>query len=309
MDRTPGNPSPRRKGRGGKQPDGALRPVLLKRLRLRCGEWVMKELRVNRHLQPFDQETPHRHPHGQLLLYLRGRGTQRIGSKIHPVAPGAVFFIPPGKEHSFLEQSPRLAICMVADLDGEGPVRLGVSSGWLPAEELARVRQRINNLAHHRDPSDGSNAGLELGPGAAALLLLESCRRACLIQSASDPAEAADSSLTRRLLRSLDPGGLAPAPGEIARRVGLQQDYLNRLVRRGTGLTLGQWRASQLLKASERELAKGESIGEAAVRLGFSDPNYFSRWFRRQTGVTPGAWQKSFRGGGSALAEVKNNHP
>ncbi|MFZ4387390.1 MAG: helix-turn-helix domain-containing protein [Chthoniobacterales bacterium] len=207
------------------------------------------------------------------------------------MAPGALFFIPPGKEHSFLEQSPSLAICMVADLDGEGAVRLGVSSGWLPAEELARVRQKINNLAHHRDPSDGSNPGLELGPGATALLLLDSWRRACLVQSGSDPPEAADSSLTRRLLCSLDPGGLAPAPGEIARRVRLQQDYLNRLVRRGTGLTFGQWRVSQLLKATERELAKGESIGEAALRLGFSDPNYFSRWFRRQTGITPSVWQ------------------
>ena len=284
MDRAPRHPSPRSKGRPGKQPDGALRPVLLKRLRLRCGDWVMRELRVNRHLQPFDQETPHHHPHVQLLVYLRGRGIQRIGKLIHPVAPGAVFFIPPLTKHAFLEHSPRLAICLVADLSGQGPIKFGRAAGWLPAEELARVRERLNRLAHEREGS----TPLQLGAGGTALLVLESCRRAC---RASPHPEVEGSTISRRLLRALKPKEPIPSPGELARRIGLQQDYLNRLVRRGTGLTLGQWRAQELLRACERELSKGDVIGKTAIRLGFSDASYFSRWFRRQTGITPSVWQ------------------
>lgn len=265
-----------------------VRPILLRKLHLRCGDWSVKELRVNRHLQPFDLGTPHRHPHGQLLLYLRGHGEQRIGSLRHPVGPGAVFFIPPGAEHAFLEHSPRLAICLVADLSGTGPSRFGTATGWLPAEELAHVRERLNQLAHKREAREGGDNPLELGAGGAALLVLESCRRAC----SGEPPERGDgTAITRRLLRSVKPGESVPSPGKLARRVGLQQDYLNRLVRRSSGLTLGQWRARELLKACERELSKGGPIGAAALRLGFSDPNYFSRWFRRQTGMTPRAWR------------------
>lgn len=271
-----------------------IRPILLKRLHLRCGDWMVRELRVNRHLQPFDQEQPHHHPHAQLLLYLRGRGEQRIGQRHLPVGPGAVFFIPPGMEHAFLEHSPRLAICLVADLSGAGPKHLGTATGWLPAEELARVRERINQLSHEHPKMQPSPGALELGAGGTTLLLLESCRRACL---AIPPVTNEGSAITKRLLRSLDSNGLPSTPGQLARTIGLQQDYLNRLVRRTTGLTLGQWRCKELLKACERELARSGPIGEAALRLGFSDANYFSRWFRRQTGMTPRSWQTRSRTG------------
>ena len=269
-----------------------LRPILLKRLHLRCGDWTVTELRVNRHLQPFDKKSPHHHSHGQLLLYLRGRGEQRIGRHHHPVRPGTVFFIPPGTKHAFLEHSPRLAICMVADLGGAGPVKLGTVTGRLPAEELARARERLNQLAHEHLGRGESPSSLELSVGGTTLLLLESCRSACLSPA---PPQGEGSTVTKRLLRAISPGEFPPSPGELARRVGLQQDYLNRLVRRSTGLTLGQWRARELLKASERELARGGAIGEAALRLGFSDANYFSRWFHRQTGMAPGSWRAQTR--------------
>ena len=268
-----------------KQP---IRPILLKRLHLRCGDWMVRELRVNRHLQPFDQDQLHHHSHGQLLLYLRGRGEQRIARRHLPVGPGAVFFIPPGTKHSFLEHSPRLAICLVADLSGSGPKQLGTASGWLAAEELARVREIINHLSHEEGVNPLSAGSLELGAGGNTLLLLESCRRACLsrAQTANE-----GSAISKRLIRAMDASGLPPMPGQLARRVGLQQDYLNRLVRRGTGLTLGQWRDRELLKSTEKVLSKGGRIQEAALQLGFSDANYFSRWFRRQTGMTPRSWQ------------------
>ncbi|MEI6321520.1 MAG: AraC family transcriptional regulator [bacterium] len=265
-----------------------IRPILLKRLHLRCGDWTVRELRVNRHLQPFDQDQPHHHSHGQLLLYLRGRGEQRIAKRRLPVGPGAVFFIPPGTKHSFLEHSPRLAICLVADLSGTGPKQFGIASGWLPAEELARVRERINKLSHENPEKQSSPRSLELGAGGDTLLLLDSCRRACMALS---PAASEGSAISKRLIRAIDPGGLPPMPGELARRVGLQQDHLNRLVRRSIGLTLGQWRDRELLKATEEILSQGGRIQAAAMKLGFSDANYFSRWFRRQTGMTPRSWQ------------------
>jgi AraC family L-rhamnose operon transcriptional activator RhaR len=100
--------------------------------------------------------------------------------------------------------------------------------------------------------------------------------------------------LMRRLERvwSRDGEGRWPGPAELAKRVGLQKDYLNRMVRHGTGLTLGQWRARELLRNVEQDILKGVRISLVADRAGFLDQNYFSRWFRKQTGLAPSKWRK-----------------
>jgi len=261
-------------------------PIVLRRLRLHCGDWSVRALRVNRHLQPFERYAPHRHPHGQMLLYLRGHGEQRVGRHKHAADPGTVFFIPPGRIHEFREHAPRRAICLVADLGGPAAKRQGFRRGHLSAEALASVRQQVAAL------SSESGRHLDLTAGGAALLILDACRRACAGESAAPQAGTA---LLARLRRAWRPGadGRWPRPGELARRAGLQKDYLNRLVRRACGLTLGQWRDRELLRAAEKELRRGSRVSAVSGSLGFSDPSYFARWFRKQTGLPPSHWQPS----------------
>ena len=267
-----------------KTPPAPVTPLVLRRLRLRCGDWSVRALRVNRHLQPFERYAPHRHPHGQLLLYLRGHGEQRVGRQRHPAGPGAVFFIPPGRIHEFRERAPRRAICLVADLGGAAPKRDGFRRGQLSAESLASVRQQVAALS----AENGRN--LDLTAGGAALLILDACRRAC---AGENSAPRSGSSILGRLQRAWRAGadGRWPRPGELARRTGLQKDYLNRLVRRACGLTLGQWRDRELLRAAESELKRGTRVATVSAALGFSDPSYFARWFRKQTGLPPSHWQ------------------
>jgi len=265
--------------------EAPLQPVLLRNLQLRCGDWSIRSLRVNRHLQPFDRVAPHTHTHGQLLLYLRGRGEQQVDQKKWPVGAGAVFFIPPGKKHAFRETGPRRAICLVVDLAGGGVRRWGFRHGFLPAERMAEVRQRVAGMG------EGRSSGLELSAGSAALLVLEVCRQACrggLVKN------EAGSPVIRRLERvwRMDEEGKWPRPGELAKRVGLQKDYLNRMVRLSSGLTLGQWRAGELLRSVEADIQKGLRVFEVSSRAGFTDQNYFSRWFRKQTGLAPTKWRK-----------------
>jgi AraC family L-rhamnose operon transcriptional activator RhaR len=259
-------------------------PIVLRRLQLRCGAWSVRSLRVNRHLQPFDRYAPHRHPHGQLLLYLRGYGEQRIGPKRYSVGPGAVFFIPPGRIHEFREKAPRRAICLVANLGGAGPKAQGISRGWLSAEALAKVRQHVADL------SAESGQNLDLTAGGAALLIIETCRAAC---SKNAPPSRTGAGITERLRRALHPDDNSrwPRPAELARRVGLQKDYLNRLVRRACGLTLGQWRDRELLREAENKLRRGLTVTAVADELGFNDSSYFARWFRKQTGLPPVQWR------------------
>ncbi len=259
-----------------------VQPIILRRLQLRCGDWSVRSLRVNRHLQPFDRFAPHRHAHGQLLLYLRGRGEQRVGQRRHPVGPGAVFFIPPGRIHEFREQAPRRAICLVADLSGAAPKKSGFRYGRLSAEALATVRQQVATL------SEESGRHLDLTAGGAALLIVETCRSACSGEASPHPG----TTVLARLQRAwrMNDGGHWPRPGELARRTGLQKDYLNRLVRRACGLTLGQWRDRELLRTAENELKRGVRVAAVSESLGFSDPSYFARWVRKQTGLPPSHW-------------------
>ncbi len=265
--------------------DAPLQPLLLRNLQLRCGEWSIRSLRVNRHLQPFDRVAPHRHPHGQLLLYLRGRGEQEVEGKKWSVGAGAVFFIPPGRRHAFRETGPRRAICLVVDYQGEGPKGWGFRQGFLPAERMAELRQRVTSMSGERA------GGLELTAGSATLLVLEVCRQACgwRGRGLGDRAQ-----ILRRLERiwKRSEEGRWPRPGELARRVGLQKDYFNRQVKLACGLTVGQWRARELLRAVEADLQKGTKISVVADRAGFLDQNYFSRWFRKQTGLAPTKWRK-----------------
>lgn len=261
-------------------PDVPLQPIVLRELRVQCGRWRIMGLRVNRHLQPFDRMSFHVHPHGQLLLYLRGRGIQRVGTGSFPAASGSVFFIPRGLRHGFEETGPRRAICLVADWAGDRKFR----TGFLGAEAMAEVRTRLALLR------SGSRE-VDLSVAATALQILALCLGAC---DPSASAQAPSRGLLTRLQREFrqDSDWKWPSVGELAQRVGLQKDYLNRLVRGGTGLTLGQWRAKKILASVEAELRKGRRMVEVADRCGFTDANYFTRWFRHQTGLTPKRWQE-----------------
>jgi AraC-like DNA-binding protein len=52
-------------------------------------------------------------------------------------------------------------------------------------------------------------------------------------------------------------------------------------------MTVGQWRRQcRLLLACER-LARGESVLEVALALGYASPSAFSAMFKRELGVAP----------------------
>ncbi len=267
-----------------KPPPPPVAPIVLRRLKLRCGEWAVQSLRVNRHLQPFDHYAAHRHRHGQLLLYLRGHGEQRVGHRRFTVGPGTVIFIPPARIHEFRERAPRRAICLVADLGGAASRKNGFRLGQLSAEDLATVRQHVATLAAEKGQP------LDLTAGGAALLILDACHRAC---SGETPIGQSRAPILARLERAWRPDadGRWPRPARLARRTGLQKDYLNRLVHRACGLTLGQWRDRELLRSAESELKRGLRVSVVAAGLGFSDQSYFARWFRKQTGLAPTHWR------------------
>ena len=83
---------------------------------------------------------------------------------------------------------------------------------------------------------------------------------------------------------------------DIARHVGMDEDYLTTCFRQELGVTpiayLNRYRISQA-KRLLTETTK--SITEIALEVGFSDSGYFSRVFRRETGRSPEAYRRACR--------------
>ncbi|CAG0937109.1 partial two-component system, NarL family, sensor histidine kinase BarA, partial [Thermoflexales bacterium] len=80
---------------------------------------------------------------------------------------------------------------------------------------------------------------------------------------------------------------------DLARHVGMSDDYLTHCFRQEVGMTpiayLNRYRvdqAKQLLKNTS------QSITDIALTVGFSDSGYFSRVFRREVGLSPEAFRR-----------------
>jgi len=70
-------------------------------------------------------------------------------------------------------------------------------------------------------------------------------------------------------------------------QLGVDEKTIQRLFRKETGMTFGQWRQqARLMQALER-IALGERIIDVAGALGYDSPSAFASMFKRQFGTTP----------------------
>lgn len=80
---------------------------------------------------------------------------------------------------------------------------------------------------------------------------------------------------------------------EIADKVYLSPDYLTKLFRKKTGMTLIEYIMEEKVNAAKRMIDKEAiPIGEVAQRLGYDNFSYFSEIFRKKTGMSPSEYKK-----------------
>jgi AraC-like DNA-binding protein len=81
---------------------------------------------------------------------------------------------------------------------------------------------------------------------------------------------------------------------EIARAVGVTENYLSRIFREELGLSPWDYLNRYRVKQARELLRTGYgNISAIASRVGFDDPAYFSRVFRQQVGVSPRSYRSS----------------
>ncbi|MBK0415507.1 helix-turn-helix transcriptional regulator [Chromobacterium haemolyticum] len=108
-----------------------------------------------------------------------------------------------------------------------------------------------------------------------------------LALSLPQPASAALDQLCRQLLSH--PGD-ARGVAEWAAQAAMDPRTLQRRFQRETGLSFGQWRRQARLIAALERLARGASVLEVALDLGYASPSAFSTMFKRELGASPSAF-------------------
>jgi two-component system response regulator YesN len=80
---------------------------------------------------------------------------------------------------------------------------------------------------------------------------------------------------------------------DIAKAFYLNPDYLSRLFRQATGMTLTDYVVNKRMDLARQLLTQTDiSIGDIALQLGYSSFSYFSKLFREATGSPPSAYRK-----------------
>lgn len=269
------------------------RPLLLQNISLALPGLQVRQLRLNHHT-PETLTSRHQHAHGQLLVYLSGRGRQELEGTFHDCRPGTCIFVRAGQQHAFERAKTRVPLVLVLDLDIEETRSSVHPCAVMPEADLARVRTAVTRLfglrqAEHREAM--------LAVGSAVLEVLDRALL-CLgwLRGVNRYASSQAQNTTRLVERLLDRLDTPETTLEqISARAGYQVDHLNRRLKQECGLTLGQLRARQRLGKAQKLIRMGLPMQTVAERIGILDNNYFSRWFRQQTGQTPTAWKKAPR--------------
>jgi AraC-like DNA-binding protein len=103
----------------------------------------------------------------------------------------------------------------------------------------------------------------------------------------------------RRLIRARDLARArfddALSVDELARAAGLSRAHFLRSFSRAFGVTPHQFVIDLRIEEARRQLARGASVTEACMAVGFSSLGSFSQTFAARVGVSPRAWQRSVR--------------
>ena len=74
---------------------------------------------------------------------------------------------------------------------------------------------------------------------------------------------------------------------ELAARFYISKHYMNKLFRKATGTTIGEYLTIKRINAAQNLMAQGQSAAQAGISAGFNDYSTFYRAYRRITGHCP----------------------
>lgn len=227
----------------------------------------------------------HSHRKGQILLVQRGALSCEVQGGLWIVPPRSAIWIPGGALHS-IKASGRLE-GYNAFVDPDVDVRLpedclAVSVTPLLRELLARSAG-LSVLYEE----GGANSRL------VAVLLDELA--AAQVEDLHLPMPA-----DQRLRKIVTDMMASPADREklanLAKKAGMSERTLGRLISRETGMSFGRWRQQLAAMLAVRSMAGGASIQQIAADLGYESAPSFVTMFRKTLGTSPGRYMAERHG-------------
>jgi AraC family transcriptional regulator, transcriptional activator of pobA len=267
-----------------------FRSLLIDRVNLRTPTLHVMKLALHSHLPERDSVEQHTHSSSQALLYLNGEGWQSLSRSKARVEPGTLVMVSPGVLHSFARLGGQVPQCVVIDFRFRHPGRRRTTVSSLSRSELAQVRQSLTTLS--RMQAESPIALHSVGAALVLQIMITLLRSAGWLPREIPQALGNAGRAISDLLSKMDP---ATPLREVIRQSGYQRDHLNSLIKRETGITLGQYRSQQRLSLAKRLLTEQVRVSAVATAAGVPDQSYFARWFRKQTGQPPSSWSRGWR--------------
>ncbi|MFV0416260.1 MAG: helix-turn-helix domain-containing protein [Chthoniobacterales bacterium] len=267
------------------------RPIIWQRLDVEVGGFQIHKLELHRHTARLERLAMHSHKFHQCLVYLSGRGQQKLASLNRAVHSGMLVLVPAGVHHAYTREGGIPALCLVLGFSASRRILKKPIVTQLSTSELSEIKRSLSEIT--QDFVDDKFARC-LWQGSVALRLLQQLLSAAgVIKSA---AKKKKSGLLRQVEMWLqNPANDLLKLDILCDEVGLQRDSLTRRVKSETGLTLTQMRSTIRLRRAQDSLRRFPRVADAAEACGFQDQNYFARWFREQTGASPLTWRKQRR--------------
>ena len=252
----------------------AWSPILIQKIEIHALGFILRKLQLNRHLEA--EVKPHQHDYAQLILYLAGEGAQIVNRRKQKAAPGDLFVIPAGVVHGYSVLEHSRPVCLVLDYEVKESPRMRSAYRRLPPETLNELHRLLAQV-----PAKGRLTLADYPPILSVVARL-------LGQAPSFPSRSVPPPVFDRVRPLLT---TAAKLNSVARQSGYHPDHLTRKLKKETGLGLMAMRNRLRLESAQKALREKPTIADAAVAVGFDDPNYFARWFRAQSGQSPSAFR------------------
>jgi AraC-like DNA-binding protein len=230
------------------------------------------------------ESDPHSHREAQLLYLVRGEFLCEASNAMWLVPPQSALWIPGGVIHRIRGRAP---------LEGFGVfLKPGLVTN-LPKTCCAVTvtplfRELLLRLATRPALYKPASADARL----VSVLLDELSRVTVEKHRLPMPTEP-------RLRRLVDEVLANPARGATlqtwAKRIGVGERTLNRLLVEETGLSFSRWRQQLLVILAIQKLARGGSVQNTALELGYESASSFVTMFRKAMGTSPARYMSTSR--------------
>jgi AraC-like DNA-binding protein len=221
----------------------------------------------------------HRHRKGQIIFVQSGALSCEVEGGLWIVPPRSAVWIPGDALHAIRASGPLEGYNAFVDPDAAK----GLPATCCAVSVSPLLRELLARAGHLPVLYEEGGANCRL----VAVLLDELAMAEVEDLHLPMPADA-------RLRRIVD--AMMVAPGDRgtldmwAKRAGLSERTLARLIQRETGMSFGRWRQQLGVMLAVKWLAAGASIQQAAADLGYESVPSFVTMFRKVLGTSPGRY-------------------